>query len=79
MTKEYWLDKNRFLVITIILLLIFFTFMAFMFIEIETIKKTPCGVCAEKMGSDVYCTIGNSMERITRTFSPNGSIEDVRT
>jgi len=81
MTKKFeWVgvSDKRFWIIAALLMVIFAVFMAFLFIEAEAIKKNPCSICAEKMGEDVYCTIGNSMERITRTFEVNGNIKDDR-
>ena len=77
-TRWVGVSDKRFWIIAALLMVIFAVFMAFLFIEAEAIKKNPCSICAEKMGEDVYCTIGNSMERITRTFEVNGNIKDDR-
>ncbi len=79
MTKTFWITDSRFKLIVILLMVLFFTFMAFMFIEGEAIKKNPCNICAEKQGVNVICSLVGSFEPITRTFGVNGSIEDVRT
>jgi len=76
MTKTFWITDSRFKLIAILLMIIFFTFMVFMFIEGESIKKNPCNLCAEKQGSDIICSLVGSFEPITRTFHEDGTITD---
>ena len=75
-TKWVGVSDKRFWVIAALLMVIFAVFMAFLFIEAEAIKKTPCAICADKMGSDVVCTINNGMQVLTKTFEVDEGIKD---
>ncbi len=78
MTKTFWITDSRFKLIAILLMIIFLIFMAFFYLKADEITRDPCSICSERMGDKVMCTtIG--YKPITRTYSPDGSIEDVRT
>ena len=46
--------------------------MAIVYAKADEISKSPCSICAEKMGENVYCRVGN-LERI---YYPNFTIVD---
>ena len=67
------MNKKLVLLLTISLLIIWGTFFFFVYRYAEVLKKNPCSVCAENMGSEVSCTTRG----ITRIFYENGSYEDI--
>lgn len=71
----FWLDKQRFIIVVIGLMLIFFTLMGFLYLKADEITKDPCSICAEYHGEDVICRVGDVLVS-TRTYFPNGTIED---
>ncbi len=78
MTKTFWITDSRFKFIAIILLIMFMVFMALIYSKADEVTRDPCSICSERMGQEVMCTtIG--YQPITRTYFPDGSIEDVRT
>ena len=78
MTKTFWITDSRFKYIAIILLIIFMGFMGLIYSKADEITRDPCSICSERMGQEVMCTT-TGYQSITRTYFPDGSIEDVRT
>ena len=71
------MERDRFILIAILLMVIFFTFMGIIIWQGEHISHDPCGVCAKRMGDEVICTTGGEYGKmITRTFFPNYTIVD---
>ena len=71
--KTYWISDSRFKFIALLLMIIFFTIMAFLYFQSEAIIKSPCSICAEKMGSDVVCRLMDG-RLLTKTFFENGTV-----
>ena len=69
--------KIRFLWIALLLMVIFFTFMAFLYLKADEITKHPCSICAEKVGYKVDC-YAQGYNLYKRSFYSNGSIEDFK-
>ncbi len=72
MAKEYWITNNRFKYIGLILFLMFVFFMVLIYLKADELTHNPCELCAEKVGENVYCIIGDQQ----RTFFPNFSTVD---
>jgi|SRR3990172_5487344 len=70
-----WFEKNRFMVIVFVMLIIWGSILIFLAIKTEEITKDPCSICSKRLGADIICyqTKGIS-ER--RRYYENGSIED---
>jgi len=50
----------------------------FFYLKADEVTKDPCGVCANRMGDEVFCTFPGIIP-ISRTYFPNWSIsQDVR-
>lgn len=61
-------------IITIIgLILIWGTFLWYLYSYGEEVRRDPCSVCAKRIGEDVTCTTSG----ISRVYYDNGSIEDI--
>lgn len=54
------------------LVLIWSSFLWFLIVKADYVRKDPCTVCSERMGDDVICRAGES----TRIYYPNGTITD---
>ncbi len=74
-SKTFWVTDNRFKLIVILLMIIFFTFMTLLYLKADEITKHPCEVCAKKVGDKVTCRIG-SIDFIERIYYPNQSMFD---
>jgi len=72
MVKEFWITNSRFKFIALILLIMFLVFMLLLFLKANEISKDPCSICAEKMGENVYCSVGN----LQRIYYENYSVVD---
>ena len=72
------IDKDRFIIVAIILFLMWCGFMLFLYMKADEITKDPCSICAKRMGEKVRCTI-QGFTPISRDYYPNFTIEDVRT
>ena len=70
--KAFYFTDNRFKFIAIILLIMFLVFMLLLFLKADEISKSPCSICAEKMGSEITCYSG-TMQRI---YYQNYSVVD---
>ena len=68
--KEFYVTNNRFKFIALLLMIIFLIFMLVLFLKAEEISKDPCSICAERMGEEVTCYLGN----LHRIYSPDNSI-----
>lgn len=68
--KEFWITNSRFKFIALLLLLIFIIFMVVIFLKADEITRDPCSICAEKIGKNVNCYVGE----LQRTYFSNGSI-----
>lgn len=73
---KYIFTRNRFVFISVLLLIIFLIFMAVVWIKADSLTRNACQICAEKMGDNVVCTTHSGTQLISRTFFPNGSIMD---
>ena len=71
--KTFWVTDNRFKLIVILLMIIFFTLMALFYLKADEVTKDPCSICAERMGEKVICRIGDA-NFIQRIYYPNQSI-----
>jgi hypothetical protein len=75
--KADWFQRHRIITVVITLLIIWGTLLIFLWNKADVISKDPCSVCAEKMGSEVSCTVANQfLTHDSRVFYPNGSIID---
>ena len=72
MAKEYWITNSRFKYIGLILLIMFIVFMFLLYLKADELTNNPCQLCAEKIGEDVYCRMGD----LERTFKPDFTIID---
>ncbi len=75
------MERDRFWLIAGILFLIFIIFMGVVVWKADALTHNACEICAEKMGTEVVCTINNGMQTISQTFYPfhistNGSLND---
>jgi len=71
------MERDRFIFIAILLMIIFFVFMAVVWIKADALTKNACQICAKKMGEEVVCTTHGAMgETLSRTFFPNFTIAD---
>ena len=67
---------NKEFVIVVIVMILIWSSLLFYFIHYaEEVKNNPCSICANKSGTNVYCTT-NSFVPQTKTFYPNWSIEN---
>ncbi len=76
--KEFWITNNRFKYIGLILLIMFLSFMFFLYMKADEITKDPCSICAEYMGEKVVCTTQDNFVPVNRIYHINGSIEEDR-
>lgn len=72
---DSWTNRNQFKVVVIVILIIWLTLLAFYFMKADEITRDPCSICAEKMGSEVVCTIMQT-HPVSKTYYPNGSSDD---
>lgn len=79
MTKAFLITDNRFILIAILLMIIFFSFLTFFYLKADEVTRDPCSICSERMGEEILCTVVGSFEPITRTYNTDGSIENVQT
>lgn len=68
-----WVERHRMLSVSIVMLLVWVSLLAFFWIEAEAITKDPCSICAARQGEDIMCTIGG-IEPLTKTYYPNMSV-----
>lgn len=73
--KQYFLDRHRFIMIAIILLIMWAGFMIFYYLKADEITRDPCSICSERMGKDVSCILQQPYP-VTKTYYPNGSYSD---
>ena len=74
MAKEFWITDSRFKYIGLILFLMFFVFMALIFMRGTEIANDPCSICAKKMGEDATCFSGIGLDM--KQIIYKGGIED---
>lgn len=79
MSKAFLITDNRFILIAILLMIIFFSFLTFFYLKADEVTRDPCSICSERMGEEILCTVVGSFEPITRTYNTDGSIENVQT
>ena len=72
--KEYWITNSRFKLIAVILILMWIGIMIFFWMKADEVTKSPCQVCAKKIGEKVTCTIDNGGIIMERTYYPNFTI-----
>lgn len=75
------ITKERFIVIVVALLIIWFGFMLFLYLKADEVTKNPCQICAKKMGQEIVCYLKGT--GVSRTYFPNYTVitegmEDVR-
>lgn len=61
------MDYKKFIVLGILLILIWSSFLFLIINYGETLRKHPCQICSEKIGENVVCSNG----QYTMTFSEN--------
>lgn len=76
MNNNWYIPKDRFILIVIALLLIWLGFFVFFYLKADEVTKNPCQICAKKIGNNVICT--SYFDDRTLVFYPNYSIEDDR-
>ena len=64
---------NRFIIVSIILILIYAGFMLLFYLKADEITKDPCSICSKYMGKTVFCTTESTIP-LDRYYFPNGSI-----
>lgn len=64
--------KTKQIIVWIIILLIWFSAFALIYLKADEVTKDPCGICAKKMGEQVICSVGD----ISRTYYTNGTVEE---
>ena len=69
------MSTKRYIIIGIFLLLLWGSFMAFLWIRGDTLTKNACQICAKTHGSDVVCSIIGETIR-TRIYNANGTTYD---
>lgn len=67
-----WLEEHRFVTLSLALIIIFLSIMAFLFVKADEITRDPCSICSEKHGSAVQCTVLKGIP-VSKTYLPNGS------
>jgi len=81
MENNFYIPRERYIVIIIILICMWLGLMLFFYLKADEVTKDPCSICSKIMGENIICTT-QSLMPITRTYYPNFSIEesgDVRT
>lgn len=67
------IDFKRFIIVLILIILIWVSFLAYLFYYGEQVRKDPCTVCAESVGKNVNCFVGET----GKIFHTNGSIQNI--
>ena len=73
---DYWLDRNRYIFIVVVLIVMWLGFMTFYYLKADEITKDPCSICAKRMGSKILCTTQTPVQS-KREYYENGSIVDI--
>lgn len=68
-----WIEEHRFVVVLIALLIIWGSFLVFLYFYAYEISTDPCSVCAKRMGDDISCIVGDIFGSI-RVFYENGTV-----
>ena len=71
MMKKFFLTDSRFLWLSLLLMIIFFSSMGFLWHQADVIRESPCTICAKRMGEDILCTARGGA---TRNYGANGSV-----
>jgi hypothetical protein len=66
------IDK-RLIFIALFLLIMWGSFLIFLWNKADEITRDPCSICAEVMGETVWCIV-NGKERF---YHPNGTTQDI--
>jgi len=74
MTKAFWITNSRFRIIIIVMLIIWISMFALFYMKADEVTKDPCSVCANRIGEEVTCGVGNSGRIIKQTYYPNFTI-----
>ncbi len=72
--KTFYFTDNRFKFIALILFIMFIIFMVVIFLKADEVTRDPCSICAERMGEEVNCYVGN----LQRTYYLNETIFNKR-
>jgi hypothetical protein len=70
-----WIEIHRLFSVIIVMLIIWFSLLAFWYMKADEVTKHPCSICAVKMGENVICRTGTT-NFLERTFYSDGSIND---
>jgi len=72
-----WFEKHRIITVTIAMLIIWFSLLAFFWIKADEITKDPCSICSERYEDKIICRdiYGNS---INIEYYPNGTKIETR-
>lgn len=62
--------KKELILVSVVMLIIWFSLLTFWWIKAEEITNDPCSICASKQGENVYCTMQSTIP-ITKTYYPN--------
>jgi hypothetical protein len=77
----YVLSKERMIILAVVILIVWFSLLAFWWVKADAISKDPCSACAERFNEKVVCTIYrdefNFVKVAERNYYPNGTISDV--
>jgi len=71
-----WIDKNRFIVVVIVMLIIWSSLFTLFWFKGEALMKDPCSICAERVGESVTCYAGFGTQLNYVEYLPNGTIDN---
>lgn len=76
--KDIKWERIKYIITIVSILFIFSTIMLLLYLKADEVTKSPCEVCAKRLGKDVQCTeYGIHLKPNQRIYYPNGSYQDV--
>jgi len=66
--------RNNFIILAIVMLIIWASFLAFLWVKADEITKDPCSICANKTDTTVMCTkFALGSIPVNKFYYPNGT------
>ena len=72
-----WANKNMFIVIVLVMLIIWSSLFVFFWQKAEAVLRDPCSICSSRTNEKIICFKGDFPSAV-KTYYPNGTVSKIR-